>query len=249
MNFANGLYPNHGPLVINTADKNYDPWRRASAICPNLQERMEELKKPSYLSSIGLYNETLTKIMTDAYGTKWEHINDAATSARCQGFKLPPNITHKLIDAAVHLRTQQMLYVYRHESVYPLFFSFSAAEMLNEMISRVNGESLIKFFHWSAHDGNILAFLGYLGCEITQWPPYGSYIIVELRKSRNNKDYFLQFRYNGKLMKMPRFSGVKSVPFDMFRKFVEMKIPDMKENCGFNELNFAKLDVSLPEAI
>jgi acid phosphatase len=160
---------------------------------------------------------------------------------------LPENLTERAIDDAVALKARQMQFVYSHDSVFPLFFSFSAAEMLNEMTKRLNGESHVRFIHWSAHDGNILAFLGFLGHSDGRWPPYGSYIVVELWKFRKARTYFLNFRYNGQLLKVPRFSFSGVVPFDDFRKFVTNHMPRMKEDCKFNHTKFHKSDTTAPE--
>ncbi|OHS98336.1 histidine acid phosphatase [Tritrichomonas foetus] len=242
MAFVRGMYPDISELTIHTADKQYDPWRRTSNICPKLTEMMENLKNGSEWKEAGLDDDNLTRKMSAVFGVHWEHTNDAVTSTRCEGFPLPPNITHEEIDKAVSLKARQRQFIFQHDSVFPLFFSFSAAEMLNEMIDRINGESKLRFIHWSAHDGNIMAFLGFLGYGDDRWPPYGSYIVAELWKFRKGKQYFIQFRYNGKLLKIPRFSYSRVIPFDDFKKFVKNHIPDMRRDCNFDLNNFLKKD-------
>jgi acid phosphatase len=240
-----GLYPENVRLVIETADKEYDPWRRASAICPRLKKAMDALQGGSEWVAHGLDNPEIITPFSRALGTIWQHTNDAATSARCRKLPLPSNLSEKVIDDAVALKARQMQFVYGHDSVFPLFFSFSAAEMLNEMIKRVNGESRTKLVHWSAHDGNVLAFLGFLGYSDGKWPPYGSYIVVELWKFRKAMQLFVQFRYNGKLLKVPRFSFSSVVPFDDFRRFVTNHMPRLAEDCGFNLTKYAKKDATV----
>lgn len=249
MAFIRGLYPEDAYIQIEVADKLYDNWRRASAICPQLIPAMDQLSHSKEWKEAGLIDQNLSRIMMDIFGVKWEHTNDAATSARCQGLSLPPNVTNALIDRAVTLKAKQMQFIYSHDKIFPLFFSFSAAEMLNEMIKRVNGESKLRFIHWSAHDGNILAFLGYLGYKDGKWPPYGSYIIVELWRSRTDKQFFLQFRFNGDLMKVPRFSNNQSILFQDFRNFVTINMPDIIEECKFDIEKFQKEGVYISEAI
>jgi acid phosphatase len=245
MSLARGLYPGDVPLVIETADKECDPWRRAGAICPRLKRAVEVLQGGSEWVARGFDDPEIIPPFSRALGTIWQHTNDAATSARCQKLPLPSNLSEKVIDEAVALKARQMQFVYAHDSVFPLFFSFSAAEMLNEMIRRVNGERRTRFVHWSAHDGNILAFLGFLGYSDGRWPPYGSYIVVELWKFRKGRQLFVQFRYNGKLLNVPRFSFSSVVPFDDFRKFVTNHMPRLVEDCGFNLTKYAKKDATL----
>lgn len=249
MSIINGMYPGNVSVLIETADKHYDPWRRASAICPRLKEAMNDLINGSEWQANGLNNDTLTEPVSRVLGTHWMHTNDAATSARCEGLSLPGNLTEKEIDDAVALKARQMQFIYAHDRVFPLFFSFSAAEMLNEMTKRVNGETRTKFVSWSAHDGNILAFLGFLGYSDGRWPPYGSYIVAELWRFRQGKQFFVQFRYNGQLLKVPRFSFSRVIPFDDFRAFVVTHMPDMQEDCGFDPEKFKKTDTSVSEAV
>lgn len=240
MALAKGIYPNITEITIHTGDKQYDPWRRTSSLCPRLAEVMEEITKSDEWKKANLDgNPDLTEKMKKIFGVKWDHTNDAATSARCEGFDLPPNITHKEIDRAVSLKARQRQFIFQHDSIFPLFFSFSIAEMLNEMIYRINGQSKYRFIHWSAHDGNILAFLGFLGYIDNKWPPYGSFIIVELWRYRNNdRKFFLQFRYNGNVLTVPRFNNSTDILFDDFRLFVIKHMPDMEKDCHFNISQF-----------
>lgn len=240
MALVKNLYPNLTEITIHTADKQYDPWRRTSSLCPRLEEVTESIQKSDEWKKENLDGDPeLTSKMKRIFGVKWEHTNDAATSARCEGFELPPNITHKEIDRAVSLKARQRQFILSHESIFPLFFSYSMAEMLNEMIDRINGRSKYRFIYWSAHDGNILAFLGFLGYVDNKWPPYGSFIVTELWKYRENGGkFFLQFRYNGKILKAPRFMNSSDIPFDDFRKFVTKNMPDMVKDCHFNISRF-----------
>lgn len=249
MSLIRGMYPGNLTVTIETADKHYDPWRRASAICPKLKQAMEKLNGGSEWEALGLGDPNITIPFSEILGTKWVHTNDAATSARCEGLPLPGNLTEKQIDDAVALKAKQMQFIYSHDMVFPLFFSFSAAEMLNEMLKRVSGASRTKFVHWSAHDGNIMAFLGFLGYSDGRWPPYGSYITCELWRFRKGKQFFVQFRYNGQLLKVPRFSFSRVIPLDDFKKFVKNHMPNMEEDCGFNTTKFKKSDTSVSDAV
>lgn len=244
MELAKSLYPDIETIQIHTADKQYDPWRRTSSVCPQLKDAIAKLSTSLEYQNLGLDDDNnITAKMVKIFGVNWEHTNDAATSARCEGFPLPLNISHEEIDRAVSLKARQRQFIFSHESVFPLFFSFSAAEMLNEMISRINGESRLRFIHWSAHDGNILAFLGFLGYSDGKWPPYGSYIIVELWKSRNRmRNYFVQFWYNGKKLNVHRFRNTSKVPFIEFKDFVNHHLPDIEKDCKFNVTKFKSED-------
>jgi len=247
MAIINGLYPGEKNVIIETADKNYDPWRRTSLVCPKLKFFFENLTGTSEWISMGLQNETIMRSFEEKLGIKWNSVHDIATSAMCQKLPLPPNITESMIDDALRLKSRQHQYLYNHDKIFPLFFGFQAADLLNEMLDRINGKSSKKFIHWSAHDGNINAFLGYLGYVDSVWPPYGSFITIELLKFRKEGTLFLQFRYNGRIIRIPRFSFNKIIPFSEFQKFVNDHIPTLFEDCGFNNTDFRFTDTSISD--
>lgn len=242
MAIANGLYPGNKSIIMEVADKNYDSWKRTSLVCPNFAKLLKYYAGKSEWLAEGLDEPNLTKPLEEQLGIKWSSVNDIVTSTLCQGFKLPPNITMADVDKAISLRAKQHQFLYNHDKIFPLFFSFQAIEMINEMHKRINGESRLRFIHWSAHDGNINAFLGYLGIIDGRWPPYGSFIQVELYKFRKSKQYFLMFRYNGKILEIPRFSYSKVIPLADFTAFVKANTPALLEECGFNRNKFLKQD-------
>jgi hypothetical protein len=112
--------------------------------------------------------------------------------------------------------------------------------MVNAMIRRLNGESPVRFVHWSAQDGNILAFLGYLRAESALLLLYGSFIATDLWKCRESGQLLVRFIFNGKVLVVPRLGNLKVVEFSQLLKFVRDKIPDMATECGFELANVAK---------
>ena len=238
MAIIDGLYPGEKSVLMRYADKKTDPWKRKSLVCPNFAKLLKDYTSSSEYIEFGLEQPDFTKPLEDQLGAKWSSVMDVATSALCQGFKLPPNITMADVDKAIQLKAKQHLFLYSHDKIFPLFFSFQAAEILNEMFMRISGESEIKFCHWSAHDGNINSFLGYIGITDFTWPPYGSFIQIELYRYKKSKQYFLTFRLNGKILKAPRFSYASIIPLKDFEGFVKSHLPDMINDCGFNQTKY-----------
>lgn len=237
MAFISGLYEQRPSINLELAEKTYDHWRRASELCPKLKESMDSLKGSAEWNSLNLTNDELESNMSKSIGTKWSSTNDISTSSRCNNLPLPPNVDISRLDEATLLKARQMQFVYAHSSVYPLFFSFCAAEMVNHMSERLNGNSSIRFIHWSAHDGNILGYLGYLGYADGKWPPYGSYIVTELWQQKNGKA-IVRILFNGKPIKVPRMLNSVTFPFTEYKKFVVNHLPDLKFDCGFNQKKF-----------
>ena len=254
-----GLYPDSQiPLEIEVAEKRYDPWRRTSLICPNLGKAMKSLIGGEEWQALGLDDDNFTNYISQSLGIKWTNTNDILTTSLCNDIynqnkfhkknqsknqsknqnenKNPGGLSDNLLNRAVSLKGAQMRFIYSNDRVFPLFGSYPFAEMVNEAIKRVRGDSHIRFIHWSAHDGNILGFLGFLGAGNAEplWPAYGSYLSMELWRFRKGKQLFFIFRYNGKVLQIPRFSFSRVIPMNDFIKFVKNSLPNLQDDCGFN---------------
>lgn len=177
---------------------------------------------------------------------KSPHNNDANSNNEFQFYDIDDTnqpeieITDETLDSAALLKAEQQQYIYSHPKVFPLKFSFAISEMVNLMIERINGESKLRFVHFSGHDGDIFGFLGFLGTGSKTLPPYGSYIISELCKNRNSGEFFVRFIYNGQVLRIPHFGNVKNVPFLDLVRFIKFNMPSIKGDCGFSLEKFKK---------
>ncbi|EAX99192.1 Histidine acid phosphatase family protein [Trichomonas vaginalis G3] len=246
ISLASSLYPGE-KISFKYADKIYDHWRRKASVCPGLLDQWKKLSKSSEWNIIGLENSSFMSKVAKSLKTKWSATGDILTSSLCEGFSITPNMTKEDITNAIALKTRQHLFIYNHDDVFPLFFGYQAADMVNEMLKRISGQSQAKFIHWSAHDGNINAFLGYIGISSSDWPQYGTYITMELYKYRKHNQYFLRFTMNGKKLTSTRLSSFL-IPLDKFVMFVKNFMPS-KEDCKYNKKKFMESDVFIPEAL
>jgi acid phosphatase len=243
MAFVKGLYPDGFEGEIWVADKSLDHWRKSSLICPKLKERIAEVREGAeYIREFekgAAAMKTLGKLLKCKAGAA----PDIAMTTRCDGRSLGLNISEEMLDDAAFAKGGQQGWVYKDERVFPLMFSFSMSEIVNAMIGRLNGEDSVRFIHWSAHDGNILGFLGYLGLATDILPPYGSYVTTELWRCRRSGLLLVRFIYNGKVVQVPRMGGMKIVEFWRLVRFVRENMPDLKKDCGFRIEKFAKANV------
>lgn len=245
MSFIKGLYPDASNVVLNIADENNDPWKRAKLLCPKFNKIYKHIKLTDEIYRTKFKDDTFTSKLSKLLGVNWGFVNDAITSSKCEGLPIINNLSDRAIDEAIRLKAMQMQYIYSHNSLYNLLVSYSLAEMINEIIDRINGMTSIKLVHWSAHDNNLLGILGYLGYKHEIWPPYGSFITVELYKDRNTKNFFLIFKFNGRTITIPRFNNRTVIPFDEFRKFVDKHLPSPKDECRLDINSYLKKDASV----
>ena len=233
ISLINGMYNNHPDLPIFTADKDLDPWRRSSLVCPNLKKRIDLMRESKEFLNYFAENNTIAKKAAISLNMKPKAAPDVAMASRCNGISLPPGTNDYYLDYAAILKAKQQEKLFSNETIFPLAFSIPMSEILNTMIERISGNSNIRFKLWSGHNGNILGFLGYLGISFDILPPYGSYILIELLKLKKTQKFILRFNYNGKFLSIPRFKNKEIIPFNDFYLFVKNHIPSLEE-CGFD---------------
>lgn len=246
MAFAQGLYPDHHEIAVHVADKSLDTFRRASAVCPNLKKFIDEMKADPNVAARFPQNETAVKAAAKLFEIKNKVVPDIVMATRCNGRPLPDGIDVDAIDENAIAKARQQIYIFSSEKVYPLIFSFPFAEITNTFIQRATGNSTIKLKHWSGHNGNIFGLLAYLGEDIEVGPAYGSYILMELWKTRKG-EHLVRFVYNGRLIAPKRFGNKERVPLEDMVEFTRKTMPDLKNACGFKLEKFMKSMDTRPE--
>ena len=235
MNFIRCLYPEGGDTEIEMCDKRYDVWRQPENFCPNMTREMERIKATNEFKR--LVDDTFVKKMHNITGAAWAHTYDAIVPTYCENLVLPEGVDEDVLQKVGTAKAVQGFHVFGHESMRKMSCGYMSADMLNQMIKRINGESQARFIYWSSHDANLISFLGYLGYKDTTWPPFGSYMVVELLKNRQTGNFCVCFRYNGKIIRSDVFDGQSVVDFRVYQQYVNNHIPSF-ELCGFNATAF-----------
>lgn len=239
MALAQGLYPDHSEITLHVADKSLDPFRRASAVCPNLKKNIDAMKEDPAVNSLFPQNETAVKNAAKIFNIKSKVVPDIVMATRCNGRPLPAEVDIDALDENAIAKAKRQIYIFTSEKVYSLIFSFPFAEITNQFIKRADGMSSIRLFHWSGHNGNIFGLLAYLNEDIEVGPAYGSYVLMELWKKQDG-EHIVRFIYNGKLLKPPRFGSRTEIPLKDMAEFTKKTMPDLKKDCGFNIQKFMK---------
>ena len=246
MNFVKCMYPDGGVIEIELAEKTSDVWKQPETFCPNMNVEMERLKNsPDFQTYI---NKSFVEEMHDLTGAAWRHTYDALVPPYCENLSLPNGVDFDTLQRVASAKAVQGYYVFNHETMRNFSCGFMSADILNQMIKRINGESQIRFIYWSAHDVNVISLLGYLGYKDTTWPPFGSYIQVELLKNRVSGNFGVCFRYNGKIIESDIFNNQRVVDFHVYQQYVIDHVPSL-EICGFNSTAYMAKHVHDPITI
>ncbi|EHY65357.1 hypothetical protein NERG_01803 [Nematocida ausubeli] len=105
------------------------------------------------------------------------------------------------------------------------------------LVKSIGKESSIKASIFSAHDITVYPLLMSVGLNTMEWPKFGANVVFELFRKPGSEKRYVQMRYNGKIMEMPKCNPVKIksgiyCPFEDFIKMCnEAYIQDFSQAC------------------
>lgn len=89
-----------------------------------------------------------------------------------------------------------------------------------------------KLLLYSAHDTTLIAILNVLDVFNKQWPPFGSYLALELYKRKDSK-FFIRVVYNGEALIVDKEHGNEFIAVDKFLNLVgKYRVEDWALTCG-----------------
>lgn len=96
----------------------------------------------------------------------------------------------------------------------------------------IEGTGSHKLFLYSGHDWTLIPLLIAFEVDVHEWPPFASYITIELYKSQGNK-HFVRVLYNDQPIMFDTDSGEDYISSDNFFKIMEMyRVADYDSDCG-----------------
>lgn len=102
--------------------------------------------------------------------------------------------------------------------VLPLSSGKVVQDLFNNMKKKVANNNPYKLYLFSVHDTSIISFLCLLGFSFDKWPPFASYVSLELYKDKN-EEYFVRMLYGGKVVKL-KDCNQTLIPLSQFEKMV-----------------------------
>ncbi|KAI5167036.1 lysophosphatidic acid phosphatase type 6 [Nematocida sp. AWRm78] len=209
-----GMYKNSsGPMDVTVVDLTQDSLT-SNKHCP----RLKALKDASHQSIKKMFEPESNKIRD--YFTKNHSkffaslspyaIYDLIVSSRAHGFteflRVPKSIMSSLENYSVqlwfnHLNTKEAL-------------SLNTGNLLKEIADQMvikctDTASDLKASIFSAHDITVYPLLMAVGINNMKWPKFGANIVFELFKDANSQKRYVQMRYNGQKIEMPRCHPIK----------------------------------------
>ncbi|CEP01532.1 Acid phosphatase [Plasmodiophora brassicae] len=159
------------------------------------------------------------------------HWFDCLAVSSCRGDPMPVGITEEIMDAT----SVEGLFEVNYLNGFPDRVTAGQATVgpllrnINDrMTLGVQGEGK-SFYVFSGHDTTpMMMLLSALGNTPTLWPPYGSYMSIELIQSKKDRSaYFVRFVYNGKVLRFPEPCPLDNdlCPLSAFQEMLQPMIP------------------------
>ncbi|EGC31876.1 hypothetical protein DICPUDRAFT_82266 [Dictyostelium purpureum] len=238
-----GLFPpqptNGEPIPvinINTMDPDFENMQPNNRLCPVISMmEYNATKTPEYQEFIKNTTQLKTQIM-NALGVKsfpaygWYSFMDLFYSLQCHDLPLPPGITQEMVDGAY----EAALWDYTYKFSFPMYSRLGMSTFLEELLENIGNyiqnTDDTKYYLFSGHDTTIGAIANLFGL-LGEWPSYASHIEMELW-SNSNKNYFLQFKYNGESFQLNGCGDIMCPIETFFNIANSLIVPNYSDICS-----------------
>lgn len=153
-------------------------------------------------------------------GVNFIDIRDDIVARKTHGLPIPEQITPDIFQMIDRNATKLMYYANcgKHEAermvAVRLSMGRTMKKFLDNIKDNISGKSKVKMHFYSAHDSSVFPVLAMLGLDVSEWPPFGADLIVELYEDVN-KSHFIKVKYLGK-PQIVRGCDKELCPLDQF---------------------------------
>lgn len=221
-----GIYPEYPkPVDVKVLDLTQDSLT-SNRYCPKLKmfknAAQEETKK-----IFDAKTKEIQKYFSDTHSPFFGSLSpyaiyDLVTSSQANGLSHFKNIPRGIMNALEKYSIEIWFNHLNEKEALRLNTGGLMKEISDHMIEkRNNPNSPLKISIFSAHDITVYPILMAVGINTKKWPKFGANVIFELFKDRDTKERYVQMRYNGKKIDMPKCESIKKedgglCPLDRF---------------------------------
>ncbi|KAI8332391.1 histidine phosphatase superfamily [Chlamydoabsidia padenii] len=217
---AGGLYPldkrsANAPLQIRTRDPPKENMYanpsclRLRQLAKQFQEKVKVMHKDLSVSLTERLKEHVDSVSLDSHPSA-NGIFDTVVAAKIHGFDLPKAFDDKVIRDLEQIVVHEWFYGHMvSKEVRRLGLGRLMGDISDRMVRRatrtdLEGEQDYKLAVYSGHDTTIAPLLIILGGYDNRWPPFGSSILFELYKTKDdNKTNYVRVKFNNKNLELP----------------------------------------------
>ncbi|GAB5363121.1 hypothetical protein AAMO2058_000856200 [Amorphochlora amoebiformis] len=210
-NFLLGLYPadlrdpDNNEIPIKTQPMRQESLVPNSGHCPAYSYRSkivaEEAKETPRVTKID--RQLMRGLGYPSGGIRWAQAREVLTCYLLQGRELPNNLTADDIDAIGEVNGFIWGAQFTDSTVARLSTGRLFAEVFSDFELAIDDpDDCNKMSLYSGHDSTLVPLLAALGVYEGQWPPYASYIVIELAESTKTGDHWVRVQYNNEELLM-----------------------------------------------
>lgn len=187
--------------------------------CKPFAERRQELLTNTPISTVLGYSELEDK-MKELLGytdkVNWLTVKEILTCHAVHDIDHIKGISKEDEESVTKLAGWLWGYLYSDDHLNKLAIGRFINELLLHIDNNANDDK--KVFIFSGHDSTLVPVLGVLGVLEKNWPPYSSYLTLEIAISKSTKSKYVRAIYNDKELIMSVIENNNSIwcPYDKF---------------------------------
>ncbi len=147
----------------------------------------------------------------------WLMLKEILSCYKVHAYPYPLSLTYDDEKTATHVCGWMWGKLYGDEQLNRLAAGRFLRELLEDL-TRAEKED-IKMLIYSGHDSSLVPLLCALGLYDNQWPPYASYLVLEVARSKSNGERFVRAIYNDEVR--PLFSADDFIPWEGENGFLQ----------------------------
>ena len=181
--------------VINTVPKLKEVlFPQGDGPCKPFSDRRQELMSKTPMTSLPGYLELenrMKSILGYTDKVNWLTVKEILTCHAVHDIDYIKTITKEDEEAVTRLTGWLWGLLYNDDVLNKL----AIGRFLNELLSQIDGDDK-KMYIYSGHDSTLVPVLCVLGIYDNIWPPYSSFLTIEIARSKTTNDRFVKATYN-----------------------------------------------------
>lgn len=145
-------------------------------------------------------------------------VGDVLIVAKAHGKPLPKGLSQENANEIIEITDWGLAQQFKSQKVAYTLNGELTNKILGDLISASTGDSKYKMTYYSGHDLTLLGIMDTLGVPLDKAPGYASHIEFELYK--DNKNYYVKIRYNGKYIKLPIMNEDDSCTLEALSNYI-----------------------------
>jgi len=206
--------------------------------CPRLKELREKLDKSlsvprRFLDAQAKVRSAMSDEGAAPVNVSYIRASEVSICHRSHGLPMPNNMAASVVQDVTDFNA----WIYGQRGANIEISRLGIGPLVSDIVGGFDemtggrGGPLMRVF--SGHDSTLMPFLVALGAYDDKWPPYASYVTLELLYDEKEDKHFIRTSYNGNSIAILRSKTSAPMPYTLFKERIKdrMKPEDWSSLC------------------